>query len=441
MPISPARAAAFEILIRVATTGAYASELLHSSRFARLSPNNHGLATELVMGVLRWRSLLDAGIGQLASQPLSKLDCEVLTSLRMGAYQLSFLHRIPQHAAIHESVELVKTSGKRSASGVVNAVLRKLVRTGAIPSVLGEGGPLGEPGRFEASHPQWMVERWGRIYGAETAHKICEYNQSPPESAIRVSKELSIEGIELVPGALLTGTARVKAGEIARTESFREGRIIIQDEASQLVALLADGGRRILDCCAAPGGKTRIIASRAPDAAIVAMELHPHRARLLRRLVREKNVEVIAADARRMPFAGHFDRILVDAPCSGTGTLARNPEIKWRLSADDLPRLQEYQLQILRSALAVLSPGGRIIYSTCSLEPEENQHAIEHLIATSPLVQIVDCGGPLRQLQKQGELAWSDVSSLMDGPFLRTLPGVHPGDGFFAAILERVDGN
>ena len=455
MPVSPARAAAFEILVRIETTNAYASEMLHSARFAKLSSADHGLLTELVTGVLRWRGVLDIKIAERSSQLLTKLDVEVLTALRLGAYQILFLDRVPRHAAVNESVELVKSAHKRSAAGLVNAVLRKIERAPA-------------DWNDSAAHPDWLIERWARVYGSEAALRICEYDQATPSSAVRVGNphslgklragssktakigrpsrvgvadptrfldELRDEGIQIGPGKVLATAFTVKSGDITRTKAFRERRLMIQDEGSQLVALLVGEGRSILDCCAAPGGKTQIMAERSPEAMVVAMELHPQRAALLRKLVTAENVRVIAADVRQVPFAGDFDRVVVDAPCSGTGTLARNPEIKWRLKADDLLRLQEYQVEILRAAMKQVSRGGRILYSTCSLEPEENEGVIQKALGGESAFRLVDCRERLEELR--GELVWEGIESLMRGPYLRTIPGVHLCDGFFAAVMKR----
>src|SRR5450631_2062709 len=428
MPASPARAAAFEILLRIETTDAYASEMLHSSRFAKLSPADHGLLTELVMGVLRWRGLLDTKIAGRSSQPLAKLDVEVLTALRLGAYQIFFLDRVPKHAAVNESVELVKSAHKRSAAGLVNAVLRKIER---------EEFPLGDG----SSHPQWLVERWAHSYGADAAAKICAYDQVEPRPVVRLIDEallaeLRNEAIELEPGKLLSTAFTVKSGDVTATKAFRERRGMIQDEGSQLVALLVGRGKNILDCCAAPGGKARIIAERNPEAMVLAMELHPQRAALLRRLVTAENVRVVAADVRNMPVTGDFDRVLVDAPCSGTGTLARNREIKWRLKAEDLSRLQEYQVEILRAAMKHVSRGGRIVYSTCSLEAEENERVIEKALTGNSSFHVVNCRDKIEGLRASSDLIWG-ADSLVSGPYLRTIPGVHPCDGFFAAVIAR----
>jgi 16S rRNA (cytosine967-C5)-methyltransferase len=444
MSVSPAREAAFDILLRIEQQDSYASELLHSSQYAKLSTADHGLTTELVMGVLRWRSLLDQQIKLNSSQRLEKLDAEVLTALRLAAYQLSFLDRIPERAAVHQSVELVKRSRKRSAVPFANAVLRKLSQSAleqqrALPII--RGGNVAELAASSA-HPRWMVERWVKQFGLPATQQICGHDQSIPETAVRLSApsieaELAQENVLLTPGRLLTSAWRVQSGDVTRTRAFREGRLSIQDEASQLTALLVGQASTILDCCAAPGGKTRILAGQNPNAMIVAVELHPQRARVLRKLAPEKNVQVIAADMRQFPVSQLFGRVLADVPCSGTGTLARNPEIKWRLQPDDLLDLQSRQLAILQSAIQHTAPGGRLIYSTCSLEPEENSAVIEKAVAAESSMHVVDCRVELERLRRLGELAWEDFESLTAGPYLRTIPGIHPGDGFFAAILEK----
>ena len=442
--ISPARSAAFDILLRVEQEDAYASELLHSTRLDSLSQADRNLTTEIVMGVLRWRSRLDSVIAANSSRPLNKLDAEVLLALRIAAYQILFLSRVPARAAINESVELVKRAHKTSAAAFVNAVLRVLSAGGPPVDVPDSAGASTASDVAEKlAHPQWLVERWARNFGISQAEAICEYDLRVPATAIRVEdeavlSELKSEGVQLVAGELLTSARVVNAGEITQTPAFREGRVFIQDEASQLIALLVGRGLRILDCCAAPGSKTAAIAARNPDAAIVAAELHPHRAEILRRRVRAANVQVITADATRLETQSDFDRVLADVPCSGTGTLARHPEIKWRLKPEDLPDLQGRQVDILRSALELLAPGGRAVYSTCSLEPEENDAVVEEVLASNQKYRLVDCRAELEGLHVVGELALEDFGSLLSGQYLRTLPGVHPGDGFFAAIIERV---
>ena len=442
MPISPARTAAFDILLRVEREDSYASELLHSARHANLSPADHGLATELVMGVLRWRSLLDKRIAEHSSQKLARLDAEVLTALRLAAYQLLFLDRVPGRAAVHESVELVKRAKKRSAVPFANAVLRKFAGiTTAGHDAIGSAETFSEIAERSA-HPAWLVERWIQEFGFEATKQICAYDQRIPETAISVSDSASVDELEndnikLLPGCLLTSAYRVIEGDLASSRPFREGRIAIQDEASQLVSLLVGKGSNILDCCAAPGGKTRMLAERNPSALIVAGELHPHRARTLRKLVTAPNVHVIAADVRKLPVTAFFDRVLADVPCSGTGTLSRNPEIKWKLKPEDLADLQHRQVAILQSAMQRVASGGTLVYSTCSLEKEENSAVVEKALIADDSFRVLDCRLELERLRSQGELQWQDIDSLTCGPYLRTIPGVHPCDGFFAAILQK----
>jgi len=439
MPVSSARAAAFTILLRVERESAYAVELLHSALLDELSPSDRNLTMEIVMGVLRWRSALDATFAGFIPRALNKLDLEVLIALRMGTYQLAFLTRIPLHAVVNETVELVNQAKKRSASGMVNAVMRKL-KPNLDPYASNLKGL--EYLSTALAHPQWLAARWVEHFGYGRADLICGYDQSIPVTTLRLSHvededELTRSGIQLISGALMKNARRVKAGDVIGTELFRNGKVAIQDEGSQLVAALVGKGERILDCCAAPGGKTAALATALPEAEIVAAELHPHRARLLLQMAPQENVQVITADALQLPFAADFDRVLADVPCSGTGTLARNPEIKWRLTLDDIQDLQARQIAILNAAMKHVAPGGRIIYSTCSLEPEENEQVVSACLQANRGFRIVLVKDELLRLQELGVLVWKDVDQLVKGDFLRTIPGACPCDGFFAAILER----
>jgi len=442
MAISPSRTAAFDILVRV-ERGAFADGLLHSERLDGLSPADRALCMEIVMGVLRWRSQLDEMIASWSKTPPHKLDVEVATALRMGSYQLAHLERVPAHAAVDQTVELVKRAGRRFSGPMVNAILRKIAA-----SQPGAPSPPEKEGTLEllaatTAHPLWLLQRWETEYGPHAAQQITNYDQRAPVPALRLrdadaENDLRREGIELAPGALVRGARRVIFGDVTKTRTFTEGRVYLQDEASQLVALLVGHGARILDCCAAPGGKASMIAERNPSALVVAAELHPVRARLTRRLIRAANVFVIAASAEALPLMPDFDRTLADVPCSGTGTLARNPEIKWRLRPEDLLELHCPQVSILHGALGYLVRGGRLVYSTCSLEHEENEDVLVEAMAGRSDFRLRDCRGKLVQLKAEGELVWDELDSVVRGEFLRTLPGVHPCDGFFAAIIERV---
>jgi 16S rRNA (cytosine967-C5)-methyltransferase len=438
--VSPARLVAFNILLRVEREAAYAVELLHSPLLDDLSPLDRNLATEIVMGVLRWRSVLDESIAYLSFTPFKKLDLEVLAALRIGIYQKQFLSKVPAHAAVNETVELVKQAKKVSAVGLVNAVMRKVKSAAFDPHASKLTGV--DYLSSALAHPKWLVERWVLVFGYDVAQKICEYDQRVPSTVLRLNSIedenlLAQQGIQFAPGALIKSARVMTGGELSAATLLQDNKIAIQDEGSQLVAALVGSGKRILDCCAAPGGKTGALATRLPAAEIIATELHPHRARLLRKLAPQQNVQVITADALSLPFGPDFDRVLADVPCSGTGTLARNPEIKWKLRLEDLHDLQARQIAILRAAMGHVAPGGRLVYATCSLEPEENEHVITACLPGNSDFKIIPVSHELARLRESGELVWKNIDQLTSGDFLRTVPGVHPCDGFFAAVLEK----
>jgi 16S rRNA (cytosine967-C5)-methyltransferase len=447
MPASAARAVAFDILLRVEQHDAYASELLHSERCDQLGSLDQALATELVMGVLRWRSALDDAIAAVSAQNLARLDSEVLISLRLGAYQLGWLDRVPARAAINESVELVKRARKRSAAPFANAILRKLADRperihGHEQTLLAAADP--QSIAKTSAHPLWLVERWTAQFGIEIAARISAFDQEHPVTSIRLrdpaaETALRAEGIQLVPGALLANARRVSTGDVTKTKPYADARIAIQDEASQLVAALIGKGSRILDCCAAPGGKAWFIADHNPDAIIVAVELHARRAELVRKRLSASNVQVVIGDIRELPVGDLFDRVLVDVPCSGTGTIARNPEIKWRLRPEDLADLHTRQTEILRAAARHLAPGGKLLYSTCSLEREEDENVVEEVLTGDSSLRLLDVQSESESVHARGELT-ADFSpeSVVRGPYLRTIPGIQPTDGFFVAMLQKI---
>ena len=475
--ISPARQAAFRILLAVERGQVHADDLLRADEVNNLAPADRHLAMALVLGVLRWQIWLDQQIRPLLKRPNARLDPEVLIALRLGAFQLHFLDRIPDHAAIDESVELTKQSGHRFAAGMVNAVLRTAARgttargTTAQGRLLNEG--VGELAAVQA-HPAWMVERWTSVHGAEAMQAICRHGQSQPRVTVRmespaVQDELNEAGVELAPGELLTAARTVVSGDVTATAAFREGRVRLQDEGSQLIGELAAGiaadlvqnreesqdhkriqnkeeirnQQKILDACAAPGGKTLILAERIPRAQIVACESNPRRlAELRKRLAAYADrVECRLADAAELESDEAFDLALVDVPCSGTGTLGRNPEIRHRLQLEDLPRLAELQRGILRAALRAVRPGGRVVYSTCSLEPEENEQVVAAAIAEHWNAKQISLAPAIETLQRNSILSPEGADRMQqcltpEGA-LRLLPGVVPTDGFFVALIER----
>ncbi len=448
--VSAARQAAFTILMAVERGHAHSDDLLRGRSVTALSAPDRHLATALVLGVLRWQIQLDHQFHPLLKRPNAKLDAEVLIALRMGAFQLLHLDRVPARAAIDESVELAKQSGHRFASGMVNAVLRKLASSPKAGSL--ECTPETSPGDLALAlgHPAWMVERWSDVFGIETACAICRHDQTPPAVTIRLlspeaEREVVQAGITLAPGALLEAARTVTAGDVTATAAFREGRVRIQDEGSQLVAEIA-GNRerftgRILDCCAAPGGKTLILAERHPEARIVACEASAPRLEQLRSRLEGlgNRIEFLHADAAALTDEGAFDIVLADVPCSGTGTLARNPEIRHRLRPEDLPRQSGRQRAILKSALRAVRPGGVLVYSTCSLEPEENEQVIEDVVASDASARIVALGARIDAMGKvlSPEGARGLREAVAPSGYLRLFPGIFGTDGFFIAMLHR----
>jgi 16S rRNA (cytosine967-C5)-methyltransferase len=418
--------AAFRVLLAMERSqNTHCDDLLRAPAMASLSQADRNLTTALVMGVLRWQLALDAVLARYL-QRKSPLDAEVAIALRMGAWQLLGMDRIPAHAALAESVELTKISGHSFASGLVNAVLRRVAENSS--SIVLH--PVN-------AHPLWIIERWTRQFGTDATASIAAYDQQEPPVTVRLHAMSAAES--LPAGALLARARRFSvSGDVP--EDAR-----IQDEGSQLVAEVAGRGSRILDCCAAPGGKTAILAENNPQAEITACDISESRLNGMRRSFardpRMAKVRCVLADATQLPFRDDFDLILCDVPCSGTGTLARNPEIKLRLAASDLERQQERQIAILRSAYRVLAPGGRLIYSTCSLEPEENAMVVESFMASEPAARLLEVSERLNAMEAEGTLHPDGArrlreTALRDG-CLQTLPGVLPCDGFFAAIITN----
>ena len=444
--VSPARREAYGILLELERGRGHADELLRTERVTALREADRNLATTLVMGVLRWQRVLDAGIRAHLTKPNAKLDAEVLVALRLGAFQLRFLDRIPAHAAIGESVALAKAAGHTFAAGMVNAVLRKVA-----------AGPRDADLDAAAAYPEWLVARWRREYGAEAAAEICRHGQQQARLALRVGsaeaeRELEMDGIVLEPGALLTAARVVAAGDVTATRMVREGWVRVQEEGSQLIAELAGtvaAGERILDLCAAPGGKTLVLAERNPGAQVVACEANPARLRAMQERLAGMaqpeltgRIETRLSDGVKLEGERVFAVVLVDAPCSGTGTLGRNPEIRHRLTEADLLRQQERQVGLLRAALRL--GGRRVVYSTCSLEPEENGAVVAQALAGSEGWRQVSVAGPIAELEAEGRLTAAGAGYLrecVDATGALTLvPGRVETDGFFVAVMERAPG-
>ncbi len=406
MARAAARWAAFGILLRVERDGAFADALLHSRRTMRTSRARHAFVTEAVLGCLRRQGELDHLLEEAARRKPTGLDPEVLVALRLGAYQLRHMRGVPDHAAVSETVSLVKRARKRSAAGLVNAVLRNL------PDAPG-------PERAASlSHPPWLVARWRKALGADRCARLLMSNLRkpgtyfripPPAAPDRVLNRLKSAGLRAEPAGL-PRAFRLARGNVTAAGAAAGVPIAFRDINSQRAAALLTRGApgTVLDVCAAPGGKA---CQLAESGAVVAGDRRLARLEIMRRLG-AAGIRMVALDAERpLPFDRSFARVLVDAPCSGTGTLARNPEIKWRLQRDDLADLQARQTRILDNALDVVAPGGLAVYATCSLEPEENEDVVRAATARRP--------------------AWSARRAFA------TVPGTDPGDGFQAWTIAR----
>jgi len=447
LPISPARAIAYRVLRRVEAGRGFAVDLLQAPEVSALKEADRRLATEIVMGVLRWRGELDFRIAEASGMPVERLDPEVATILRLGLYQIQFLARVPKPAVVNEAVELTKAAHKRSAGGFVNAVLRKFPAVGK--AAFERFKDLDEAGQASPRHavPAWLLKRWASI-GDDVALRLAWASTQVPPTVLRVvtrdedisqlREELASEGVATRPGQFSARALVVASGNVQASQALRQGRVAIQDEASQLVVdlVMPQEGQRVLDLCAAPGVKAGQIAQMLGRGTLIACDRSASRLRTMARLLpqwlpSEVRLMAVRLDATQaLPFGWRFQRILLDAPCSGTGTLARNPEIKWRLREADLKRLAEAQMKMLTGALDYLDLGGRLVYATCSLEREENEGVVERVLAESPEYQLIS--------RAELESAHPAFSPLFDAQgYLRTRPDLHNMDGFFAAVIVR----
>lgn len=448
MSISVARQAAYQILRRVEGGRVLAIDLLQSAKVSALRKVDRGLLTELVMGVLRWRSELNYRIERLSGRPLKYFDPEVATVLRLGIYQIGFLDRIPKSAVVNEAVELTRVAGKGSAAGLVNAVLRKCDPPARLAR-RGESAAQPDHENDEAalrSLPGWLLDRWTQNFGWEVTKSLALASVLAPPTTLRVSegeraelqRQLAEEGIGTQPARYASQALMVESGCVQSSQLWRAGCVVIQDEASQLVGALVapQPGQRVLDLCAAPGIKTAQVATALCAGTLVACDLSFRRLRVMKQLISRHippgvQLQIVQQDATRHLALGlKFDRVLLDVPCSGTGTLSRNPEIKWRLQPHDLVRLADMQAMMLRNALSVLAPGGRLVYASCSLEPEESDQVVEIVLERSQNFRLLT--GP--ELSNE----FPSVSQLFDPRgYFRTRPDLHAMDGFFAAVIVQ----
>jgi 16S rRNA (cytosine967-C5)-methyltransferase len=396
---SASRSVAHRVLVRVFDEGAYADRAF-AGEAAGLDARDRAFAQRIAYGAIQRVRTLDHAVEEIGGRSMAALDVPVRAALRLGAYELAYLDGVPPRASVNEAVELVRAAGAGRATGLVNAVLRRVAeQIRPLLAALPEGTP--EEAALKHSYPDWIAETWWREWGGDEALELMGAQNEPAETAVRV-----------------VGTGEARVVDRIEPEWLEQGLVWPQSRGSQLAGLAvgAQAGERVLDLCAAPGGKATQLAERAAE--VVAVELHPGRARELEENARRlgaHNISVVNADARELPaeLTG-FDRVLVDAPCSGLGVLASRPDLRWR--AQPLPELQ---LELLRVAAERVRPGGTVTYSVCTIAAAENEHVVEESgLEVEPL----------------GE--WSEYAHPRRPEFLLTLPHRHHTSGFFIARLR-----
>jgi 16S rRNA (cytosine967-C5)-methyltransferase len=454
--IAPARVAAYKILSSVSAGSADLPTAIASARSGlagRAGINverDCALASDIATGVQRMRAALDHLITAFSNRTIDRLDPEIVEILRLSAYQLLYHSRVPASAVVDDAVDLARRAGKQSASGFVNAVLRTISRNrDSLPlpprpaEVTDRAAALSYLS-ITLSHPLWLATRWYDRLGFETAEAWLTFNNAPAPLTLRANTlrlsgadlvtRLASEGVVVRPTRFAPDGFIVESGHPLASGGFNAGWFVVQDEASQLVALLAGAapGPSVLDACASPGGKTTAIAAAMKDAGLlVACDVRSRRIELLGRTVKASGahrIRIVQADLLTpLPFRQGFDCVVVDAPCSGLGILRRDPDIRWRRRESDLAPLAAAQVDMLVHAAEVVAPAGRLIYATCSSEPEENEDVADRFLAAAPQFVAIDARAsavlPATVVDERGHL--------------RTLPHVHGLESFFGAVFER----
>jgi 16S rRNA (cytosine967-C5)-methyltransferase len=445
-----AREAAMDVLTRIEQDQAYSNLLLNQTlQKLKLERQDAALATELVYGTIQRLNTIDYFLGRFAAKGLTRLQPWVRSLLRLSFYQIRYLDRIPPHAAVNEAVDLAKRRGHQGVAGLVNGILRNVLREAdrlEVPENLPEVSRIA----LEESHPEWLVGRWLNRYGPDTARAMCQADNRPPKSSIRVNRlrgtredlaaRLAGAGMQTEPSLLSpAGLILTSGGSAGASPLFAAGEFSIQDESSMLVALTLapEPGMRVLDCCAAPGGKTAHMAELMDGRGeIIACDIHEHKEQLIREQANRlslRNIRTAAADARqlgsRYPEAS-FDRILLDAPCTGLGVIRRKPDLKWVKQEMEIAQVAQVQRSILQAVHPLLKPGGILIYSTCTMEPEENGEQIRRFLEETP-------GYALEAFPK-GLLPEGWAEEAGKSGMLQLLPHHFDSDGFFIARLRKI---
>ncbi|MDR4999258.1 16S rRNA (cytosine(967)-C(5))-methyltransferase RsmB [Brevibacillus parabrevis] len=441
-----ARDIALDVLNRVEEHKSYSNlELRGVLDRAQLSAADTGLVTELVYGTIQRKLTLDHVLSHFVGN--KKLQMWVRNLLRLSLYQIRFLDRIPERAAVHEAVEMAKRRGHQGIASMVNGVLRNVLRQPDVWERLPKGDRAAQIS-VAHSHPEWLVREWLKVYGEEATIAICEANNRTPHSSIRSNSlkttvselldKLAQEEAVAQPSALSPQAIVVAGGHVAGSRLFREGFFTIQDESSMLVApaLAAKPGMRVLDACAAPGGKTTHIAELMENRGqIIASDLHPHKRELIAQTAKRLGItiiEPITSDALDLPDRGlgAFDRILLDAPCSGFGVIRRKPDLKWNKTPEDVRTIAQLQYELLKALAPMLAPEGVLVYSTCTIEPKENQEIVQRFVKEHPEFVLDDTLG-----QDLPDAVRNQVDE--SGACVQILPQHFDSDGFFIARLKR----
>jgi len=445
------RVICLDILNQVEEADRHPDILLNDSfkRYRHLTSLDRAFVTELTYGVLRWRERLDWGIRHFSKIPFEKIESRILNILRLGYYQVLFLSRTPSPAAVNESVELAKGIRGKGGAGFVNAILRSILRSGgqiSYPDI--HKDPVLHISVME-SHPLWLVKRWVDEMGVEGAMRTCKFNNQISGLTFRTNtlkinrteliNKLREKGLKPFPSSFSEEGILLKdSPPVSELPFLEEGLFVIQDEASQLVALILDPkpGEKILDACAAPGGKTSYIAQRMKkEGEIYALDLSKEKLNQIEEICQRLGIGIIrtmkgdAAKPLPIPKGVKFDRILADVPCSGFGTLRKNPDLKWRRNEEDIRRLSELQSSILRNLSGYLKEGGILVYSTCTVFHEENEHVVEKFLGDHPEFQ-------LDQIYK---VLPEQCHAFIRNGYFKTYPPINGMDGFFVARLIKIN--
>lgn len=435
------RDAALSILLAVDQNQAYSNLLLNQTiNKYHIEAKDRALLTELTYGTLQYKYTLDYFLEPFIR---GKIELWVKWLLRLSLYQMVYLSKVPDHAVVNEAVEIAKRRGHKGIASMVNGILRSILRIG-VPSLEKIKDPL-EQLAIGTSHPKWLVELFIECYGLEKTTAMLKENNIPPKQTVRVNtlkatvkeviEKLAEENIQAKQSEVIPVCLYIENGQVARTKAFAEGLITIQDESSMMpaIALNPQPGDRVLDLCSAPGGKTTHMAELMKnEGSILATDIHPHKLDLINENASRLGIEIIETapiDGRKsaeLLEGNSFDAILVDAPCSGLGVMRRKPDIKYTKRSDDFDRLHEIQLELLSNAVKLLKPGGKLVYSTCTVMPKENEGTVQALLSSHPEMKLV----PIEHLPKQ-------LLEKQQEGMLQVFPQDFGSDGFFVAVLEK----